>query len=741
MAGTANKDDKIPSIKLTAIQYVIALILVILVSGLWRLQVLGAQNYRALAQANRIRKVPILAPRGKIFDRYGRLIVDNYPSVTCFLVPEQAHDLDSDIPLIAEGLHMQPDQLRAVLLRYRHQPKYQPIPLQQDITPDEQAFIAAHANELPELETIEEQRRLYPSNGFAAHLIGYVGEVSEDMLDDPRYAFYQPGDVVGRSGVEESYDPILRGQDGSRDVIVDSHGRELGALGIEPAVPGKSIRLTIDLDIQKAAEDAMGQREGALVAIDPRTGEVLAMVSRPTFDPNDFAIRIHRKQWDALLTNPENPLMNKAIQAQLAPGSTFKIIEAIAGLQDGIAQTLKVDCHGGAVFYGRYFKCWITARHQSHGITDISKGIYQSCDVFFYTLAEKLGIDKIAYWGHRFGLGEKTGIDLPNEATGIMPSPEWKMRNYHQKWFAGETISVGIGQGAIAVTPIQLIRAIAGIGSGGVLKRPHVVFPSEIPPDLTGYYQSQFPGSGDQVIAIDPANWEIVTDAMAQVTTFAGTAGMAHLDGIDFAGKTGSAQIVSNAYKASVGGGVKLNDTAWFVGMTPRRNPEIAVVLMWQNGSEGYLSARLAARVIAAYVDKQRREADNLPQVVSATKPAEANPPIAVPAVQQNKAAPTARAKQKVTGRLRPNAAANQPSIAMAALWTSPANGTNDTSGTQIPKRVASLFPLPAGTTLHAGTFLLPPDPAKSTPRPLRTKAPALPDSHGRSPSRRKSGT
>ncbi len=695
MAGTYNKDEKIPAIKLTVMQYVIALVLVILVSGLWRLQVLGAQNYKALAAANRIRKVPILAPRGKIFDREGRLLVDNYPSVTCFLVPEQAHDLESDIPLIAEGLHMAPDQLRAILLRYRHQPKYQPIPLQQDITPDEQAFIAAHSNELPELETIEEQRRLYPTNGFAAHLIGYVGEVSEEMLDDPRYAFYQPGDVVGRSGVEESYDPILRGQDGSRDVIVDSRGRELGALGIEPAVPGKSLKLTIDLDIQKAAEEAMGQRQGAMVAIDPRTGEVLAMVSRPTFDPNQFAIRIHRKEWDALVTNPDHPLMNKAIQAQLAPGSTFKLLEAIAGLQEGIAETLKVDCHGGATFYGRYFKCWIAARHQGHGITEISKGIYQSCDVFFYTLAEKLGIDKIAEWGHMFGLGQKTGIDLPNEAAGVMPSPEWKMRNYHQKWFAGETISVGIGQGAIAVTPIQLIRAVAGLASGGVMKRPHVVFPDEIPANVKDYYQDQFPGSGNRTIPIDPANWQIVTDAMAQVTTFAGTAGMAHLEGIDFAGKTGSAQTISNEYKKSLGAaGSKIHDTAWFVGVTPRRNPEIAVVMLWQNGSEGYFSARLAARVIEAYVDKQRRAANNLPLVATENKPA-----TAAPLPQQPKSPP---GKKKTIAQVRSSAVP----VEMAALWTAPKNATEPPArSTPIAARIAAQFPVAAGDTLRAGSF------------------------------------
>lgn len=748
MAGSSNKDDKIPLIRLTAIQYVIALILVILVSGLWRLQVLGAQNYRALAQANRIRKVPILAPRGKIYDRYGRLIVDNYPSVTCFLVPEQAHDLEADIPLIAEGLHMQPDQLRAVLKRYQHQPKYQPIPLLQDITPNEQAFIAAHANELPELETIEEERRLYPSNGFLAHVLGYVGEVSEDMLDDPRYAFYQPGDVVGRSGVEESYDSILRGQDGSRDVIVDSRGRQLGALGIEPAIPGKSLRLTIDLDIQKAAEEAMGPREGAIVAIDPRTGEVLAMVSRPTFDPNQFTSGIHRKEWDALITNPEHPLMNKAIQAQLAPGSTFKILEAIAGLQEGIAQNLKVDCHGGAVFYGRYFKCWISARHEGHGITDVSKGIYQSCDVFFYTLAEKLGIDKIAYWGHKFGLGEKTGIDLPNEASGTMPSPEWKMRNYHQKWFPGETISVGIGQGALAVTPIQLIRAIAGVGTGGVMKRPHVVFPSEIPANQKEYYQNRFPGSGDQTIHIDPANWQIVTDAMAQVTTFAGTAGMAHLDGIDFAGKTGSAQIVSNAYKASVGGGKKLNDTAWFVGMSPRRNPEIAVVVLWQHGSEGYLSARLAARVIEAYVNKQRREANNLPEVATTAKPEQSKAPSVLPDAQTDKTSPASGGKQKTIGslhaipsvHLRAHPSLTEPATTeMAALWTGPEYGPRNAAGKPIPRRIAALFPMPAGTALHAGTFLLPLERSAPAIRRSRRNA-AGPSSHRLRQSRSRTG-
>src|SRR6202046_2735679 len=281
--GPNGKAEKLPIAKLHSIQYLVALILAVLLVGLWRLQVLNADSFRSLAEANRIRKVPILAPRGKIFDREGRLLVDNYPSVTCYLLREQVKDLNSDLPLISKGLHIPVDQIQATVRRYQIAPTYKPIPLKQDITPDEQAFIPAHRDELPELETHDEQRRLYPSDGFAAHLIGYVGEVSEQMLaNDDRYSLYSPGDVVGRSGVEATYDALLRGTDGSRDVIVNSHGKELGHLGQELAVPGKDLRLTIDLDIQMAAEKALEGKIGAIVAMDPHTGEILAVASRPT---------------------------------------------------------------------------------------------------------------------------------------------------------------------------------------------------------------------------------------------------------------------------------------------------------------------------------------------------------------------------------------------------------------------------------------------------------------------------
>jgi penicillin-binding protein 2 len=608
------REEKLPPNKLHTAQYIIAIVMAVLLGGLWRLQILGANTYRVLAEANRIRKVPVLAPRGKIFDRDGRILVDNYPSVTCYILREQVKDVSADLPMIARGLDLTVDQIESTLRHYQSAPKYQPIPLKEDITPDQQAFIEARRNELPELETIDDQRRFYPRDGFAAHLIGYVGEVSEEMLNDPRYALYSPGDVVGRSGVEQTYDSTLRGVDGSRDVIVNSHGNEVGQLGQELALPGKDLRLTIDLDVQVAAEKALEGKTGAIVALDPHTGEILALVSRPTFDPNQFSVRLSRGYWSQLINDPDHPLLNKAIQAQLAPGSTFKVIMTLAGLQEGIAGDLHVTCNGGADFYGHYYHC-----DERHGTLDISQALSKSCDVFYYTLANRLGIDTIARYASSVGIGQKTGVDLPDEATGTMPSTQWKLKNYHEKWYAGEVISVGIGQGAVAATPLQLARAIGGIASGGVLHRPHLVFPDELTADDLSQIQADLPGSGEKTIPITPENWQIITDAMAQ-TTISGTAAVAHLEGVDFVGKTGTAQVMSHDALAKTGGGHSTKPNAWFVGMAPRRNPDIVVAVLWEHQDWGWYSAKLAAQVIEAYVNKQRKEEHNLRPVASAAQ-------------------------------------------------------------------------------------------------------------------------
>src|SRR6202162_3404008 len=596
-----SRDEKLSAIRLTAAQYIILAIFLVLAYGLWKLQVMESGYYASAAEENRLRNVAILEPRGKILDREGRTIVENYPSFSALLLRDSTRDLNADADLIAQGLHLDPNEVRARIHHFSSMPQSQPIFLKEDITQDELAFIDAHRNELPELDTIVAHRRLYPRNGFMAHLIGYVGEVTEDMLNQPQFELYSPGDVVGVSGVEKQYNGILMGKNGSRRAIVNSRGREVSRLDETPAEPGKQLKLTLDIDLQIAAEQAIEGKNGAIVAMDPHTGEILAMVSRPTFNPNDFTVKISRDEWNKLANDPDKPLLNKAIQAQLAPGSTFKILMATAGWQENIAQTLNVHCNGGATFYGRRFGCWVKS---GHGAVDLTKAIYQSCDVFFYTLAEKLGIDRISKYATAMGLGQKTGIDLPEEASGVMPSEEWKIKNFKQKWFAGETISVGIGQGALAITPVQLLRAVSAISMGGRMVVPHVINPTNLP---QGYVETTHYTEVKE-IPIDPTGWNTITDAMGRVLLPEGTAPSAHIPGMDIAGKTGSAQIVSLALRAKHQNNEDFAQNGWFVGFTPRRNPDIVVCVLFQGGEHGRLAARLATQVIKAYVDKQRRQ-------------------------------------------------------------------------------------------------------------------------------------
>lgn len=689
------RETKIPQVKFTAVQYVIVAVFLVLAYGLWSLQVRRNDEYQTRAEQNRIRRVPILAPRGKILDRDGQLIVDNYPSFSALLLRDQMRDLNADAQKIADGLHMPTGDVldkirRAQLARL---PAFQPIIIKDDITPDERAFVESHRDEFPELETLMVHRRLYPKDGFMAHLIGYVGEVSEEMLNSEQFEVYERGDIVGQSGVELQYNNLLMGQDGSRKVLVNSKGKEVGRPkdANVPAVPGQKLRLTIDLELQKAAELAMEGKNGAIVAMNPRNGEILAMVSRPTFDPNDFAVRISRDEWNQLINDPAHPLLNKAIQAQAAPGSVFKIIMSVAGVEEGVAQTMKVNCQGSAEFYGRRYACWIGAeKHSAHGITDLSKGIYQSCDVFFYTLAEKLGIEKIAKWATAMGIGKKTGIDLPNEATGIMPSEEWKIKTFRQKWYAGEVISVGIGQGPVTVTPVQLARTIGGIAMGGTFYRPHVVDPADLPKDFQPASVSDPPEVVHVPIATQ--DWLTITNAMASVVNPEGTGFASHLPGVDFAGKTGSTQLVSHEFLKAHGQNnlkalkAEYKGNGWFAGVTPRRNPEIVVVVYFEGGEHGPLAAHVAAQVIKAYVEKERRLRNN-------------------PMLFSDKIVPD--------------------SVPMASVWSEPSG-----SAEQSEKPADAAIGTPGSDHLHGGTLLVRMETKKAI-RTSTTLQPALGASGG----------
>ncbi len=583
---------------MAAFQYIAVAIFLFLVTGFWELQIQSPEIYNERAERNRIKSLPIVAPRGKILDRDGRVIVDNHSTWSLILSrenlkPEHLHE-------IADGLHLDYDDLTRKVARYRKRPKYEPIIIKEELTPSDLAFVEAHrdADTFPEMELIESQRRLYPENGILAHVIGYTGEISESELDNADYANYNQGQIIGKTGIEKQYNNVLMGVDGERQSVVDNRGREREVLGIKQAKPGKNLKLTIDLDLQVVAELGLEEgltgypnSRGAVVALNPQNGEILAMASRPTFDPNKFAVRIKSKDWKELTSDPGNPLLNRAIQAQWAPGSTFKPIVAIAGLESGaITEDTAFQCPGGATFFGHYYRCWGT-----HGTVSLHKGIAQSCDSYFYNVGNKTGIDNIAFYAQQAGLGEKTGVDLPNEASGTVPSPEWKLRNFRQKWFAGETISVSIGQGALTVTPLQLARAIGGLAIGGTWHVPHLLLSAS---------KAEKPHEW----ALNPDHVREVVYGTYGVVNEGGTGVRAKIPGIDVCGKTGSAQIASAEYERTH---KDAKDNAWFVGFAPCYNPEIVVVVLWENvGVHGQFAAPTARDVMVSYFDKKKRIAE-----------------------------------------------------------------------------------------------------------------------------------
>ncbi len=596
-------ETKIASGKIAVFQYLSVAVFLFLISGFWELEVKKQESYSVMAERNRIKATPIVAPRGKILDRDGRVIVDNHLTWSLLLARENLKV--EHLPGIAAGLNLDLEDLKAKLARFRKQPLYVPIVIKEDLAPEDLAFVESHRDPefYPELELLQASRRLYPQNGFAAHIIGYTGEISETELDNPQYANYHPGDVIGKFGIERQYNDMLMGVDGQRQVVVDSRGNERQVIGTTEAKPGQRLQLSLDLDLQAVAELAMEGRQGAAVAIDPRSGEILAMVSRPTFDPNKFTVRIRSKDWREYADDPDRPLFNRAIQAQLAPGSTFKPIMAVAGIDSGkVEEDSEFHCAGGASFYGHYHACW---QARGHGTISLHRAIQQSCDVYFYNLGNRMGIDTINHYAEMVGLGRKTGIDLPGEAPGLVPSSAWKIRTQRAKWYPGETISVAIGQGATIVSPLQLISAISSIAAGGKWYRPHLL-------------RTDTPKIKPKVLAVsERAIQDSISGMCAVVNEAGGTGARARLPGIEVCGKTGSAQIASNKFLA----GKNIKTNAWFVGYAPRENPEIAVVGLLENAGHGGVAAPIVRDVMKAYFDKKAARHGEAPQPIKMEMP------------------------------------------------------------------------------------------------------------------------
>ena len=575
----------------------IPVLLVILILGvrLWQLQIIQGTEYAVKAENNRVRTIELIAPRGMISDRNRIPLAEHRSSFTVLLYRESIKDMEATIRFLTEKLAIDPEDLESKLLRSQETGLFRPIIVKEEAGIEDISVIEAHRRDHPEIQLVPESIRSYHYGKLAAHLLGYVGEITEKELADNIFPKADSGSLVGQSGIERSYDEFLGGLNGERLVLVDSRGREVGLLKETNPVTGGGVRLTLDLQIQSVAEKALENKVGAIVAMDPRNGEILAMASAPSFDPNLFSTRLSHKDWNALLEDPDRPMQNRSIQNSYAPGSIFKLIMAEAGLTYGfLGDSTSVFCTGSAVFYGRTFHC---GDNNGHGHIGLENAIAKSCNLFFYELGQKLGISKIAEHARIMGLGEKTGVDLPGERSGIVPSPEWKRETQGEPWYAGETIPVSIGQGALSTTPLQLLRAVSILANGGSLVTPHLLLNAENNKEELQWPVKQLPISESHIRRIREGMWRSVNDS--------GTGHNAAIPGIEICGKTGTAQIMSKETKKRFPGAA--DNHAWFAGFSRKEEPEIAVVVFVENGGGGGVAAApLAKQIFQAFYDQRK---------------------------------------------------------------------------------------------------------------------------------------
>ncbi len=589
--------------RLTAMQVGLGVMFFLLVVSFWVIQVLQHDKFLEEAENNHTREIPLRAPRGAMFDRHGQVLVENREAQNISLVREQASNLDRSMRLLAAVTGIEEKFVRDTVERGKLLPRYQPIRIIADATMPQIASVAARKHELGDVLLEPVPTRAYPRN-FAAHLFGYVGEITSKQLENPAFERVRPGSLIGQAGIEATYNEMLMGQDGARIVTVNSVGREIREIRTDEPGEGRRVQLTIDAEVQRAAEEGLriAGYNGSAVMLDPRNGEILALASVPAFDPNDFASGIAAKTWGQLMTDPLRPLSNRAIQGRYSPGSVFKIAVAVAGLEEGlITPDTAFFCGGGATFYGRFFKCHTGGPHHS---ISLRNAIEKSCNVYFYSVGNLLGVDRMHKWASALGLGELSGIDLPSEIQGIMPSTEWKRQKYNEKWYAGETISVSIGQGQVSVTPISLAVMAMTVANGGTRHQPHLVRAID---SGDGKGWQPFPAPKPRSVAhMKQSTIDAVHDGLYMVVNERGTAGRARVVGRDVAGKTGTAQVISNQGKARAGKTTRdLRDHGFFVFFAPARNPEIAGVVFAEHSEHGSSAAPIAKYMIETYFAKK----------------------------------------------------------------------------------------------------------------------------------------
>ena len=573
----------------------------LILSRLWYLQVIDTDNLMDQSENNRLRFVPVAAPRGAILDRNGKVLVSNTPSFSVAVIPKDVKDKEQLVGNLARYLKLDSKDIEEKWDKGQGRAKYYPLVVASGITRDQMEFLEENRLALSGVNIEMKPVRAYPNGQLASHLLGYLGEISEDELGAERYKEYNAGDYTGKSGIEKSWENFLHGTDGGRQIEVDARGRFLRTVEETNSNVGNSVVLTIDLTLQKVAEEAFGDRAGAAVVMDVNSGEVLAFASNPGFDPALFTGRLPPDKWKEYLDDPRHPLENKALKGMYPPGSTFKIITALAGLEEGLIDAhTGVECPGYYKFGNSTFKCW---DKKGHGHVELKKALRESCDVYFYKLAERLGVNRIAKYAKLFGLGAPLGIGLDNEKGGVIPTEQWKLKRFGKKWFQGETLSVGIGQGYVLTTPVQLASMIATVANEGTVYQPHLVRRII---DSDGKVLKEFPPQVIGRTGIKPENYRLVKDGLfAVVNEPHGTGGLARLSEVKVAGKTGSAQVVKlRDSKGQVP--YQFRDHALFVAFAPYEKPEIAIAVIVEHAEHGgSAAAPIAGKLFRAYFEEK----------------------------------------------------------------------------------------------------------------------------------------
>ncbi len=581
----------------------------ILFTRLFYLQIIEGEEYQRLSANNCIRLRYINAQRGLIFDRNSNLLVDNRPSFDLSIVLKDVKNLDETVEYLSLKLGMSKSVLYKKIGRGKEKFSYKPVLLKRDIGRDVLAVIKANKHLLSGLKIDIRPLRHYINKQSAAHLLGYLGEIGIKELKSGKFTDSKIGDLIGKFGIEKSYEKYLKGTRGGQQVEVNASGQVVRVLRTVYAHPGHNIFLTIDADLQQQAEKLLVGKAGSIVAMDPSTGEILALASSPTYDQNNFVVGMSHKQWELLISNPHRPMENKVIQAEYPPASIYKIVTAIAGLEENVIDTkTTVYCPGYYRCGDRTFRCW---KRGGHGNVDIIQALSESCDVFFYQLGQKLGSERIAIYARLCGLGEVTGIDLANEAKGLVPDPQWKKARYGVSWQTGETLSIAIGQGYNLVTPIQMLVLTAAVGNGGIRYKP-VIIKSIVSAEgkkIKDYSRPEplgrLPVSRETIDIIRRGLWSVVNSSK-------GTGRIARIKNVSVSGKTGTAQVVSRKKNEGDPTASHLKSHAWFISYAPSENPVIAIVVMIEHGEHGSRAAAPLARdLMDSYLRKKGIQVDN----------------------------------------------------------------------------------------------------------------------------------